>query len=94
MVLSSFHYEFRGSISSHHPGLTDFICLFVYILFICMLVSYLFVFGDRVSLCNPKSYTTHSVEQTGLKLRDLSTSTSLVLGLKVCATRPNTFILL
>jgi hypothetical protein len=32
----------------------------------------LFCFGDRVSLCNPGCPGTHSVDQAGLKLRNLS----------------------
>ena len=42
------------------------------------------VFRDRVSLCSPG--LTHSVDQAGLKLRDLTASASQVLGLKACTT--------
>ena len=41
---------------------------------------------DRVSLCSPSCPGTHSVDQAGLKLRNLPASASQVLGLKVCAT--------
>jgi hypothetical protein len=43
-------------------------------------------FQDRVSLCSPGCPGTHSVDQAGLKLRNLPASASQVLGLKVCAT--------
>jgi hypothetical protein len=50
----------------------------------------LFFFRDRVSLCSPGCPGTHSVDQAGLKLRNLpaSASDSRVLGLKACATTP------
>jgi hypothetical protein len=44
------------------------------------------VFRNRVSLNSPGSPGTHFVDQAGLKLRKLPSSTSHVLGLKVCAT--------
>jgi hypothetical protein len=34
---------------------------------------------------------THSVDQAGIELRNLSASASRVLGLKVCAVKPGTF---
>jgi hypothetical protein len=37
---------------------------------------------DKVSLCSPGYPETHSVDQTGLKLRDLPASASQVLGQK------------
>ena len=43
---------------------------------------------DRVSLCRPGCPGTHSVDQAGLKLRNLPASASQVLGLKACATTP------
>jgi hypothetical protein len=43
-------------------------------------------FQDRVSLYSPGCSGTHSVDQTGLKLRNPPASASLVLGLKVCTT--------
>jgi hypothetical protein len=49
----------------------------------------LFVFRDRVSLCSPGCPGTHSVDQDGLKLRNLPASASQVLGLKVCTTTPS-----
>jgi hypothetical protein len=45
---------------------------------------------DRVSLCSPGCPGTHSVDQAGLALRNLPASASQVLGLKVCATTPDT----
>jgi hypothetical protein len=41
---------------------------------------------DRVSLFSPGSTGTHSVDQTGLKFRNLTASASQVLGLKVWVT--------
>jgi hypothetical protein len=52
-------------------------------LFVC-----LFVFRDRVSLYSPGCPGTQLVNQAGLELRNLPTSASRVLGLKVCATTP------
>jgi hypothetical protein len=51
----------------------------LFFLFVCF-------FQDRVSLCSPGCPGTHSVDQAGLELRNLPTSASQVLGLKVCAT--------
>jgi hypothetical protein len=45
-------------------------------------------FQDRVSLCSPGCPGTHSVDQAGLKLRNLPASASWMLGLKACATMP------
>ena len=56
--------------------------LYLVFLFVC------FVFRDRVSLCSPGCPGTHSVDQAGLKLRNLPASASQVLGLKVCTTMP------
>jgi hypothetical protein len=50
-------------------------CLFVFL-----------VFRDRVSLSSPGCPGTHSVDQTGLELRNLPASASQVLGLKACTT--------
>jgi hypothetical protein len=44
------------------------------------------LFQDRVSLYSPGCSGTHSVDQTGLELRNPPASASQVLGLKVCAT--------
>jgi hypothetical protein len=46
----------------------------------------LFFFRDRVSLCGPGCPGTHSVDQAGLKLRNLPASASQLLGSKACAT--------
>ena len=43
------------------------------------------VFQDRVSLYSHGCPGTHSVDQTGLELRNLPASVSQVLGLKSCA---------
>jgi hypothetical protein len=48
------------------------------------LFCFLFVFGDRVSLCIPGCPGTHFVDQAGLKLRNPPASASQVLGLKTC----------
>jgi hypothetical protein len=56
-------------------------------LFFFFLFSFL-VFQDRVSLYSPGCPGTHSVDQVGLKLRNLSASASRVLGLKARATMP------
>jgi hypothetical protein len=55
---------------------------------VCVCVGGGLVFPDRVSLCSPDCPGTHSVDQAGLKLRNLPASASQVLGLKVCATTP------
>jgi hypothetical protein len=52
------------------------------------LFFFFLVFRDRVSLYSPGCPGTHSVDQVGLKLRNLPASASRVLGLKVCATTP------
>jgi hypothetical protein len=51
---------------------------------------YIFVllFRDRVSLCSLGCPGAHSVDQTGLELRNPPASASRMLGLKVCATMP------
>jgi hypothetical protein len=53
-----------------------------------VLIFFFLVFRDMLSLCSPGCPGTHSVDQAGLKLRDLPASASQVLGLKVCATTP------
>jgi hypothetical protein len=50
------------------------------------LFCFVWLFRDRVSLCNPGCPGTHSVDQAGLELRNLPASASQVLGSKVCAT--------
>jgi hypothetical protein len=47
---------------------------------------FIYLFGDRVSLCSPGCPGTRSVDQAGLKLRNLPASASQVLGLKACTT--------
>lgn len=41
-------------------------------------------YWDRVSLCSHGCSGTHTVDQAGLKLRDLSVSAAWMLGLKAC----------
>jgi hypothetical protein len=55
----------------------------MYILFL-----FVFVFGDRVSLCSPGCPGTHSEDQAGFELRNLPASASQVLGLKACTITP------
>jgi hypothetical protein len=52
------------------------------------------VFRDKVSLCNPDCTGTHSVDQAGLKLRNLPASASQELGLKACATTLSYFMII
>jgi hypothetical protein len=69
-------------------------------LFFSLLFSVLFclvcflLFRDRVSLCSPSCPGTHSLDQAGLKLRNLPASASRVLGLKACTTMPGTLFFL
>ena len=71
--------------------------LFVLFCIVCLFVCFaflFFVFGDRVSLYSPGCPGTHSVDQAGLKLRNLPASASQVLRLKACAItawHPKTF---
>jgi hypothetical protein len=51
-------------------------------------------FQDRVSLCSPGCPGTHSVDQAGLRLRNLPASASRVLGLKAWATTPGQYFCL
>jgi hypothetical protein len=53
-------------------------------LFVCLFVC----FRGRVSQYSPGCPGTHSVDQAGLKLRNLPASAFQVLGLKACATTP------
>jgi hypothetical protein len=62
---------------------------FVVVVVVVVLLCFVFVFQDRVSLCSPGCPGTHSVDQTGLKLRNPPASASQVLGLKACATTPS-----
>ena len=58
-------------------------CCFVLFFVFCFLF-----FPDRVSLCNPCCPGTHSVDQAGIELRNVTASATQVLGLKACATTP------
>jgi hypothetical protein len=51
-----------------------------------------FFFWDQVSLYSPGCPGTHFVDQTGLELRNLPASASLVLGLKLCITMPGLLV--
>ena len=55
---------------------------------------YISGFWDRVSLCSPGCPGAHSVDHTGLELRNPPASASQVLGLKACATMPSFSFLL
>ena len=58
-----------------------FLVVVVVVLFICLI-------RNRISLYSPGCLGTHFVDQDGLKLRNLPASASRVLELKVCATKP------
>jgi hypothetical protein len=74
---SSFSTVSRNVISKLGQSLHDFLNFYLFI----YLFIYL-IFQDRVSLCSPGCPETHSVDQAGLKLRNLPASASQVLGLK------------
>jgi hypothetical protein len=57
---------------------------YFFVLFFCFLFL-----PDRVSLCSPSCTGTHSVDQDGLELRNVTASATQVLGLKTCATIPS-----
>jgi hypothetical protein len=59
---------------------------FFKILIIVIILLLFWFCQDRVSLCSPGCPGTHSVDQAGLKLRNLPASASQVLGVKACAT--------
>jgi hypothetical protein len=66
-------------------------CLSLFVCFVFVLFLFVFCFlffRDRISLCSPDCPGTHSVDQAGLKLRNLPASAFRVLGLKACATTP------
>lgn len=52
------------------------------------------VFRDTFSLCSPSCPRTYFVDQGGLEIKDLLTSASWTLGLKVCTTTAPVFLLL
>jgi hypothetical protein len=56
-----------------------------YFIFLFYFTLFYFIFQDSVSLYNSGCPGTHSVDQAGLKLRNLPASASQVLGLKGCA---------
>jgi hypothetical protein len=70
------------------PHLIEAFSLFCFCFCFVLFLFLFFVFRDRVFLCSPGCPGTHSVDQAGLKLRNLPASASQVLGLKVCATTP------
>ena len=53
----------------------------------------LFFLQDSFSLCSSSRPGTHSLDQAGLKFRDLPASASQVLGLKACATSASSFLI-
>ena len=68
-------------------GASKEVAFFVVVFFCFLFFVYLF-FPDRVSLCNPCCPGTHSVDQAGTELRNVTASATQVLGLKACATTP------
>ena len=66
------------------------LCFFSPSFSLSFLFSFLFLFffflffQDRVSLCSPSCPGTHFADQASLKLRNLPSSASQVLGLKSC----------
>jgi hypothetical protein len=63
-----------------------FILSFSFVVVVVVFGFLVVVFQDRVSLYSPGCSGTHSIDQTGLKLRNLPASASQVLGLKVSDT--------
>jgi hypothetical protein len=55
----------------------------------CMMLFFVCLYRDRVSLYGPGCPGTHFVDQAGLELRNPPASASQVLGLKACATTPS-----
>jgi hypothetical protein len=82
-LFTKVHTEFKD-----HEGKMGFVLQTLFLVLVL-------VFQDKVSLCSPGCPGTHSVDQTGLDLRNRSASVSQVLGLKVCATtaRPSCYFL-
>jgi hypothetical protein len=79
-----------------HSLFLFFVFVFVLFCFVCFVFVCLFVclFLRQVSLCSPGCPGTYSVDQAGLKLRNLPASASQVLGLKACATTPGSVTVL
>jgi hypothetical protein len=69
------------------PGLSVFFFFFFFFFFLVFGFWFLEI-GDRISLYSSHCPRTHSVDQTGLKLRNPPASASRVLGLKACTTTP------
>jgi hypothetical protein len=61
--------------------------MFLFFVFVfCLLFLLLLLFSqDMVSLCSPGYPGAHSVDQSGLELRNPPASASQVLGLRACA---------
>jgi hypothetical protein len=51
-----------------------------FVVFVVVVVLFVCLFRDRVSLCSPGCPGTHFVDQAGLKLRNLPASASLLKG--------------
>jgi hypothetical protein len=75
MVASVLKHTYLIAILSFSED-TSLKCIYTFTFFVlfCFLV-----FQDRVSLCSPGCPGTHSVDQTGLKLRNLPASATQVL---------------
>jgi hypothetical protein len=67
--------------------------LFVWFCFGLVCFGLVLVFSRQGFSVWPGCPGTHSVDQAGLKLRDLPASASQVLGLKACTTKPASFFL-
>jgi hypothetical protein len=83
ILLSPKKSNCRNSIS---PQDLDILHLALPLLFCFALLCF---FETGFPLCSPDYPGTHSVDQAGLKLRNLPASASPVLGLKACATTPS-----
>ena len=63
------------------------VVFFVLFCFVCfVLVFWIWIFRDRISLCSPGCPGTHSLDQAGLELRNLPASVSQSAGITGCTT--------
>ena len=58
-----------------------FFCFVLFCLFCFVLVFWIWIFRDRISLCSPGCPGTHSLDQAGLELRNLPASVSQSAGI-------------